>query len=347
MQRFIVPFLLSPFLAYAKSNFNAQVTEVKSLIDMDNSKLTFGTSPGQYSFTFGDTDNISDIGVITATNINDIGIQSVDIYPISAFGETHFQYQLSFSGTVTNATLGPLGSNSDPLYGTLLAGISQQNGFYFMLTNTKVYALLWVFDADINAVFWGIPIGNRLISDVDVYTIIVKRKEKRVLFRINNVDKLEVPGYCGIDDKFRLGRTVRSKHLGDSSSSDQPLGAVTPVCNPTFVGDDWMSEAYNYFFVGPFQSILPNRGFCQGATYSMCQENISSAYLCNCQYYLPTGPFNATYTGLIGNIQVFDVEKTSRCGDESSSSTFHHWYSQPNKVGIEAVEIETTQLQIA
>lgn len=339
MQLATVPLILSAFLAYAKSNFNAQVTEVKSLIDMDNSKLSFGTDPGQYSFLSGDADNLTDTGVITATNVDTLGIKSVDFYNITAVGETHFQYLLSFTATVSNATLGPLGSNSDPMYGALIAGIAQENGFYFMLTNTKVFALIWGLDQNLAMALWAIPIGNRLISDVDVYTIIVKRQEKRVLFRINNVDKVEVPGYCGIDDKFLIGQLLTNKHLGDSSSSsDQPLGRVNPVCSPTFGGETWMQSAFNFFYVGPFTDILPSRGFCQGGTYNMCQENVSSAYLCNCQYYLPTGPFNATYTGLIGNIQIFDVQKTSRCGDESSSSTFHNWYSQPNK--IEAVEIE-------
>lgn len=66
-----------------------------------------------------------------------------------------------------------------------------------MLTNTKVFALIWAANANLDSTIWAIPIGNRLISDVDIYTIIVKRQEKRVLFRINNVDKVEVPGYCG------------------------------------------------------------------------------------------------------------------------------------------------------
>lgn len=78
MQLIKVLLILSGFLACAKSNFNAQLTQVKSLIDMENSKLSFGTNPGQYLFMDGDEDNISDVGVIAATNQDRLGIISVD-----------------------------------------------------------------------------------------------------------------------------------------------------------------------------------------------------------------------------------------------------------------------------
>lgn len=299
--------------AHPNGLFSGQVTSVQSYINMVDTTLSFGNSTGQFevSSIIGEG-SIDATGGIIASTGNALFVQSVDYYPISAApgDETHFQYVLNFQSTLVNGTVdSPLGSNSDPIYGCMLAGpFNDGQAFLFILTNTKVYALI------AGEGLFAIPIADRIATDYNTYTVVVKRSQQKVLFRINNVDKLEVPGTCGIDPKFAL---VTSK--------------AEDACIPTYTLDNFIASAHQYFWVGPFWWVYSN-GFCQGATFDMCLENASWANRCNCVYNTLGGTAFFGYTAQISNIEIFTVGTTNRCSiDESSSSTYHNWWSRPVK----------------
>lgn len=309
------------YIGYAFAHFDGQVTSVMSHIDMEHTFLSFGPGPGQYTGFPGSSVANIESGHFESTSQDILTFNSVDLYPISAeYGdETHFQYRLDFAANVTSGVVAsPLGSNGDPVYGCLLAGAAYQtDGFFFLLTNTRVYALVQQSYA-----LWAIPIKNRISIEVNLYTIVINRNQLRVLFRIDNKTYLDAPGYCGIDERFAVGVS------GGKS------------CTPSFTAENFMTAARNIFYLGPmFVFAAGLSGFCQGGLYNMCNDNISFAPSCRCQY--ASGfPGNVTlgYTANVRSIDIFTMGTTNRCDNESSSSSRHNWWSRPCKLDEETEE---------
>ncbi len=300
------------FAGLALADFDGQVTQVHTWIDMNISKLNV-TLGGNFQIVTGNSTNITATGAIAGSNSLPIGISSTQTYLVPATGELHFQYALSFLATSVSSTPGPLGINNDPLYGCMIAGPTDlnDNAFFFILTNTKVYALVLQGDAG-NISYWAIPIASRVAVTTDLYTVVVKGSEQRVLFRINNVDKVEIPGACGIDPKFRIYN-----------------GLGLPGCQPAYTPDFPFPQTFlNYIYVGPF-NLNVTTPFCQGNNFDMCNENVSWAYQVNCQYAQPSTNFTINYAANIGSIEVFEIDRTNRCDGESSSSEYHNWWSRP------------------
>jgi hypothetical protein len=298
------------------------VTSIQSHIDMENTLLSFGNSTGQYEgFSGSEDEEDMEHGHFVATSANPTMLWSVDQYTISGANgdETHFQYILDFACNLTSGVVGsPLGSNSDPVYGCLLVGpFFEADAFNFILTNTKVYAMI---QQDMN--LWAVPIKNRHSVDVNLYTIVVNRSQRRVLFRIDNKTLLDIPGFCGIDSKFNIGVQVAK------------------ACSPAYTEDSFMSTALNRIYIGPLAYMgMLTKGFCQGGLYNMCNDNISFAPSCVCQYSTAI-PGNVTleYTANVRSIDIFTMGTTNRCDLESSSSSYHNWWSRPGKADEEHSE---------
>lgn len=313
-------------LNLVSANMNGQVTQLLQYVESSAGGFIVGAGVGEFTVQVsGNNTSVTPFGALGADQTDFLTILGNDVFPVSPIGETHFQYVLGFNASITATSPGPLGTNNDPMYGCLTVGVTNNNeyGNLFMLTNTKVYAMTYLINPD-GITYWAIPVANRMIGSLDLYTIVIKRAELRVLFRINNVDVVELPGYCGIDDSFKIVGTTSTK-----SAHGEKVG-----CEPVLI-DAMLATAQNFIFLGAFavNSFTLNRGFCQGTTYSMCTENVSQAFRNRCQYSSGTVPFTATYLAQIDRLEAFYMDKTDRCdGSSSSSSERHHnWYSQPLK----------------
>lgn len=302
------------------ANFDGQVVSVQSFLDMDHSLLSFGGAPSDFTVNGGSSNATSPDGHITANSTEPVVIQSNSPYTVPLDGEMHFQYVLSFVGTSLSSAPGPLGTIEDPLYGCFVAGPTDlmYTHFQFVVTNTKVYALVIYPNSDGMTVnVYGIPIGNRSSSDYNTYTVIIKGNEGSVLFRIDNVDKLEVPGYCGIDSKFQLAQV-------------NITAPTIKACVPEINSASLPTVYYNYLSVGTFLGGPLDRGFCQRTTFNTCAENISYARGARCQYASPPGPFSFAYQAHLASLQVFTMQDTNRCARlDDSSSSYHNWWSRP------------------
>lgn len=313
--RFIALSILAALAAVAYAHFDGQVTSVLMTMNGDQGYV-YGTDPGNLNIVEGTPTDVSATGNILNTSTSPVNIISVDTYPISNATnvETHFNFGLQFLSTKSDATpIGPLGSNEDPMYGCMSGGVMDVNSqplFYFLLTNNKAYATVTQYIADVKGpvqvLTWAIPVCNIIEDELRAYTIALRPDIGRIAYRINDVDMVEIPGYCGIDNKFLISGTSTG-------------------CNPNWLSG-FITEAKIFVFQGQYWMPNIGKGFCQRAQYEMCEENISFAPGSRCQYQTGTTIAPFEYNGTFSYLQVFVMERTNRCDGESSSSEYVPWY---------------------
>lgn len=324
--RFIALSILAALATLAYAHFDGQVIAVLATMNGDE-EYTFGTAPGDLVIE-GDDGAVSTTGVITNDSATSIQIITADTFLISddVNIETHFQFDLQFESTKSDATpIGPLGSNEDPMYGCMAAGVQAKFGcptFYFLLTDSKAYAVA-EYSANATKLTWAVPVCSIDALKTRTYTVALRPDIGRVMYRINNVNMVEIPGYCGIDNRFLISGTSTG-------------------CSPTYL-DNFITEAVAFVYQGRYWKSTSSTGFCQRAQYEMCEENVSFAPGCRCQYQSAFVDAPFAYTGLLSSLQVFVMERTNRCDNESSSSEYVPWWRcRPDCCGPKPTTTTTT-----
>lgn len=239
--------------------------------------------------------------------------------------------RIAYNSTLVSGSVNSvLGSTEDPFYGCAYMGlVSPYEGWRFsiVLTDYKVYALY----ANMGVLLKGqeggiggdrkfaylVPIAKRVPSDVADYTVMLKREEYDVSYRVNNVEKLLI---------HNVGQTIDKRFL---VWSDESTTQYTPVAFPEAVQMELGVGSLNTMQI-PVGA--PNT-VCQRTLFSMCTQNILAAPKSQCKYgTIQVGGWVSDLQAQFSNVILARLSTAAHCHDGISNSA-EHWWSRKDDAG--------------
>lgn len=272
-----------------------------------------------------------EFGLFSSTS--DVG-QAIVSHRHFCVSESHvleMNARIGYNSTLASGSVNSvLGSTEDPFYGCAYMGLtSPYEGWRFsiVLTDYKVYALyanlqglLKNQEGAVNGerkFAYLVPIAKRVPADVADYTVMLKREEYDVSYRINNVEKLLI---------HNVGQTIDKRFL---VWSDESTTQYTPVAFPETVQMELGVGSLNTMQV-PVGA--PNT-VCQRTLFSMCIQNILAAPKSQCKYgTIQVGGWVSDLQAQFSNVILARLSTAGHCHDGISNSA-EHWWSRKDDGG--------------
>lgn len=280
--------------------------EVDVLQDFNNlyAPLSIGDQILQYSaLPYGQASNPGQDGWFNSTTAAPYSIVSNEVFGL--YGGCHefiVQAVLTFSSQLLQGEVtSPLGFNQDPMYGAGFFGVVEEGGpwtFAFLLTNTRVYAMIRfqpttppTVTNNVRIFTYLVPVACRRPKDINQYRLILRPGLQTVWFQRDSKDLLRIchPGRPPLSPAFLVAEGGSTPQNGFPFAVRTSLGLmVQPRGWP--------------------------HGVCQKAIFNQETDNIYTFNGCGCEY----APWQDPTEYLIGlKLRYFELQVLQTfCGKE-------------------------------
>lgn len=281
----------------------------------------------QWVAGFGTIDAPVEAGLIAGSNTSPHSIDTAIPYCVDGDYIVEMNARIQYSAELDSGVVASnLGWEEDPFYacGYMVASSPEGWRFGHLLTNKKSYALYANYQEDSKAAIpelgqfaFVVPIAKRNQTDVHDYTIMLKRSEYDLSYRIDNVEKLVIRD---------VGQIIARKFL---VWSNELTNVQTDVAFP--------SALTLSLGVGSLADFGPvTHPVCQLATYNECISNVQYARNVFCRYggFQGTGTWTILSQAQFSNVFIARITRAQQCRDNwfaNSNSSADHWWTQWGK----------------
>lgn len=280
--------------------------EVQVLQDHNNLYAPLSIGPGitQYSaLPYGQASSTGQDGWFNSTTAAPYSIQSNEVYGMyGGCREFIVEAVLTFSSQLVQGEVtSPMGFNQDPMYGAGFFGVVEDTGpwtFAFLLTNTRVYAMIRFQPTtppsptnNARIFTYLVPVACRKPKDINQYRLVLRPGQQTVWFQRDSKNLLHVchPGRPPLSPAFLVAEG------GSTPQNGFPL-AVRVALGLMVQPRGWP------------------HGVCQHAIFNQETESVYTFAGCGCEY----APWQDPSEYLIGmKLRYFELQVLQTfCGQE-------------------------------